>query len=118
MVTGQGDSIVAQPSAELFSVGNRRLLKVEQRADRGPLLPQRPKVKILGAQQTREYGLAEDHWLRSPQLGETGIGQYKAAIGSRLRACTLSGQQGETAIAVEVQGHMIRIAKLIPVRTA
>lgn len=235
MVTGQGDSIVAQPSAELFSVGNHRLLKVEQRADLGPLLlqratgsgatlprhpapvcracaplrhhllanptsgareaaaggqyrleagrsdvppsffmsqssvccaigsprllgnstgegwqrplaqqnpdclgllrlrrmgagvavlepvhhqPQRPKVKILGAQQTRAYGLAEDHWLRSPQLGGDRHRPVESRLSSRLRACTLSGQHGETAIAVEVQGRMIRIAKPIPVRTA
>lgn len=64
----------------------------------------------MASQKTTGYGRRS--------LVETGIGQYKAAIGSRLRACTLSGQQGETAIAVEVQGHMIRIAKLIPVRTA
>lgn len=76
------------------------------------------KVKILGAQQTRAYDLAEDHWLRSSQLGGDRHRPIESRLGSRLRACTLSGQQGETAIAVEVQGRMIRIAKPIPVRTA
>ena len=51
-------------------------------------------------------------------LAETGIGRYKAAIGPRLRARTLPGQQGEAAIAVAVQGRMIRAAKPISVRVA
>jgi hypothetical protein len=51
-------------------------------------------------------------------LAETGIGRYKAAIGPRLRARTLTGQQGEAAIAVEVLNHMIRTAKPISVRVA
>ena len=51
-------------------------------------------------------------------LAETGIGRYKAAIGPRLRARTLAGQQGEAAIAVEVLNRMIRTAKPISVRVA
>ena len=51
-------------------------------------------------------------------LAETGIGRYKAAIGLRLRARTLPGQQGEAAIAVEVLNRMIRTAKPISVRVA
>ena len=43
-------------------------------------------------------------------LAETGIGQYKAAIGPRLRARTLPGQQGEVALAVEVLNRMTRTA--------
>ena len=51
-------------------------------------------------------------------LVETGIGRYKAAIGSRLRARTLPGQQGEVALAVKVLNRMIRTAKPISVRSA
>ena len=51
-------------------------------------------------------------------LAETGIGRYKAAIGPRLRARTLLGQQGEAAIAVAVLNRMIRTAKPISVRVA
>ena len=51
-------------------------------------------------------------------LAETGIGRYKAAIGPRLRARTLLGQQGEVALAVEVLNRMIRTAKPVSVRSA
>jgi hypothetical protein len=51
-------------------------------------------------------------------LVETTIGRYKASIGSRLRARTLSGQQGEVAIAVEALNCMMRTAKPISVRVA
>ena len=51
-------------------------------------------------------------------LAETGIGRYKAAIGPRLRARTLTGQQGEAAIAVKALNHMIKTAKPISVRVA
>ena len=44
-------------------------------------------------------------------MAETGIDGYEAAIGSRLRARTLSGQQDEAALAVEVLNRMIRTAK-------
>jgi len=51
-------------------------------------------------------------------LAETGIGRYKAAIGPRLRARTLPGQQGEVALAVEVLNRMIRTAKPVSIRPA
>ena len=51
-------------------------------------------------------------------LAETGIGRYKAAIGPRLRARTLPGQQDEVALAVEVLNRMIRTAKPVSVRSA
>ena len=51
-------------------------------------------------------------------LAETGIGRYKAAIGPRLRARTLPGQQGEAALAVEVLNRLIRTAKPVSVRSA
>jgi hypothetical protein len=51
-------------------------------------------------------------------LAETGIGRYKAAIGPRLRARTLLGQQGEAALAVGVLNRMIRTAKPVSVRSA
>ena len=69
------------------SVGTWRLVRL-----------QRPPYASLQAART-DIGLAE-----------TGIGRYKAAIGPQLRARILSGQQGEVALAVEVQGRNIRAA--------
>jgi Transposase DDE domain len=51
-------------------------------------------------------------------LAETGIGRYKAAIGPRLRARTLPGQQGEVTLAAAVLNRMIRTAKPASVRSA
>ncbi len=49
---------------------------------------------------------------------ETAVGRYKGPVGPRLRARTLSAQQGEAAIAAEVLNRMIRVAKPISVRVA
>jgi hypothetical protein len=49
-------------------------------------------------------------------LAETAIGRYKRLIGAKLRARTLSGQQGKAAIAVAVLNRMIRVAKPVTVR--
>ena len=62
-------------------------------------------------------------WQRATRYGrrslaETGSGRYKAAIGPKLRARTLPGRQGEVALAVDVQGRMIRTAKPASVRSA
>jgi hypothetical protein len=51
-------------------------------------------------------------------LAETAMGRYKGIIGSGLRARTLSTQQGETALAVEILNRMIRVAKPASVRIA
>jgi hypothetical protein len=60
-------------------------------------------------------------WQRATGYGrrslvETAIGRYKQLIGATLRARTLSGQQGEAAIAVAVLNRMIRVAKPVSVR--
>jgi len=60
-------------------------------------------------------------WQRATQYGrrnlvETAIGRYKHLIGPKLRAPTLPGQQGETALAVAVLNRMIRTAKPVCVR--
>ena len=44
------------------------------------------------------------------------IGRYKRLIGAKLRTRTLSGQQGEAAIAVAALNRMIRVAKPVSVR--
>lgn len=49
-------------------------------------------------------------------LVETGIGRYKALIGTKLRARTPVNQQGEAAIAVELLNRMIETAKPISIR--
>jgi Transposase DDE domain len=59
---------------------------------------------------------ATDYGRRS--LAETAVGRYKGLIGSRLCACALANQQGETALGVEVLNRMIRVAKPASVRIA
>jgi hypothetical protein len=60
-------------------------------------------------------------WQRATGYGrrslvETAIGRYKRLVGATLRASTLSGQQGEAAMAVAVLNRMIRVAKPVSVR--
>ena len=64
----------------------------------------------MGWQRTTGYGRRS--------LIETAIGRYKHLIGSKLRARTLPGQQGEAALAVAVLNRMIRTAKPVSVRRA
>jgi len=49
---------------------------------------------------------------------ETAMARYKHLIGPKLRARSLSEQQGEVAIAVAVLNTMIRTAKPVSVRIA
>ena len=49
-------------------------------------------------------------------LAETAMSRWKHLIGPKLRARTLSGQQGEAAIAVSVLNRMTRTAKPVSVR--
>ena len=51
-------------------------------------------------------------------LVETAIGRYGHIIGSKLRARSSNGQQGEVVIAVQVLNRMIRIAEPISVRSS
>ena len=58
-------------------------------------------------------------WQRATGYGrrnhaETAMGRYKHLIGPKLRARTLSGQQGEVAIGVSVLNRMIRQANQSP----
>ena len=46
------------------------------------------------------------------------MSRWKRLIGPKLRARTLSGQQGEAAIAVSVLNRMTRAAKPVSVRGA
>ena len=60
-------------------------------------------------------------WQRATGYGrrslvETAIGRYKHLIGSKLRARSLTAQQGEVAIAVKALNRMIRVAKPLSVR--
>ncbi len=60
-------------------------------------------------------------WQRATGYGrrnhaETAMGRYKHLIGPRLRARTLSGQQGEVAIGVSVLNRMIQTGKPVCVR--
>ncbi len=62
-------------------------------------------------------------WQRATGYGrrshaETAVGRCKAIIGPKLRARTLSAQQGEAAIAVEALNRMIPVAKPTSVRVA
>ena len=51
-------------------------------------------------------------------LVETTIGRTKHIIGPKLRARSSDGQQGETAIAVQILSRMTRIAKAVSTRRA
>ena len=51
-------------------------------------------------------------------LVETAMSRWKGLIGPKLRARTLSGQQGEAAIAVSVLNRMTHTAKPVSVRVA
>ena len=60
-------------------------------------------------------------WQRATGYGrrnhaETTMGRYKHLIGPRLRARTLSGQEGEVAISVSVLNRMIQTGKPVSVR--
>jgi Transposase DDE domain len=60
-------------------------------------------------------------WQRETNYGrrnlvETGIGRYKAAIGTKLHARTPVNQQAEAAIAIEALNRMIRTAKPVSIR--
>jgi hypothetical protein len=46
------------------------------------------------------------------------MNRWKHLIGPKLRARTLSGQQGEVALAVSVLNRMTRTAKPVSVRVA
>ncbi len=53
---------------------------------------------------------------RRRALAETAMGRWKHLIGPRLRACSLSGQQGEAALTVSVPNRMTRTVKPVSVR--
>ena len=88
-----------------------------------------PSTEDAGAQNQRDRHIrfiaerGRMAWQREAGYGrrshaETAVGRYKALIGPKLRARTLSAQQGEAAIGVEVLNRMIRIAKPVSVRVA
>jgi hypothetical protein len=73
-------------------------------------------IRLIREQGRSAWREATEYGKRS--LVETAIGRYKALIGPRLRARTLSNQQGEVARGVEVLNRMIRVAKPVSVRIA
>src|SRR5918994_1515495 len=73
-------------------------------------------IRLIQEQGRSAWREATEYGKRS--LVETAIGRYKALIGPRLRARTLSNQQGEIARGVEVLNRMIRVAKPVSVRIA
>src|SRR5215203_4559395 len=73
-------------------------------------------IRLIQEQGRSAWRKATGHGRRS--LVETAIGRYKAMIGPRLRARTLTNQQGEVALGSEVLNRMIRVAKPVSVRIA
>ena len=73
-------------------------------------------IRLIREQGRSAWCKATGYGRRS--FAETAIGRYKALIGPRLRARTLSNQQGEIARGVEVLNRMIRVAKPASVRIA
>jgi transposase len=79
----------------------------------------------LPSQRDKHIQLVADEgrmgWQRATRYGrrslvETAIGRYKHLIGSKLRARSLTAQQGEVAITVKALNRMIRVAKPLSVR--
>ena len=73
-------------------------------------------IRLIREQGRSAWREATEYGKRS--LVETAIGRYKALIDPRLRARTLSNQQGEIARGVEVLNRMIQVAKPVSVRIA
>ena len=73
-------------------------------------------IRLIREQGRSAWREATEYGKRS--LVETAIGRYKALIGPRLRARTLSNQQGEVARGVGVLNRMIQVAKSVSVRIA
>ena len=93
----------------------RRSAVLSSQADTAP--SQRDgHIRLIREQGRSAWREAAEYGKRS--LVETAIGRYKALIGPRLRARTLSNQQGEIARGVEVLNRMIRVAKPVSVRIA
>jgi hypothetical protein len=71
-------------------------------------------IQLIAEQGRMAWQKATGYGRRS--LAETAVGRYKRIIGPKLHARTLSAQQGEAALAVEVLNRMIRVAKPVSVR--
>ncbi len=76
--------------------------------------PRDRHIQLIAKQGRMAWQQASGYGRRS--LVETAIGRYKHLIGPKLRARTLSGQQGEAALAVATLNRMIRTAKPVFVR--
>ena len=71
-------------------------------------------IRLIQEQGRSAWRRATGHGRRS--LVEMAIGRYKVLLGPRLRARTLTNQQGEVALGVGVLNRMIRVAKPVSVR--
>ena len=73
-------------------------------------------VRLMAEKGRMEWQRLTGYGRRS--LAETAMGRWKHLIGPKLRARTLSCQQGEVALAVLMLNRMIRTAKPVSVRIA
>src|SRR5215211_8686907 len=102
-------------SAPSIVIPPRRSAILSSQADTDP--SQRDgHIRFIREQGRSAWPKATEYGRRS--LVETAIGRYKALIGPRLRARTLTNQQGEVALGSEVLNRMIRVAKPVSVRIA
>jgi len=76
--------------------------------------PRDRQIQLIAKQGRMAWQQASGYGRRS--LVETAIGRHKHLIGPKLRARTLSGQQGEAALAAATLNRMIRTAKPASVR--
>ena len=105
-----------QPDPSLDVVIPPRASAVPSTAD-----PSQHTARDRHIQLMAEKGCME--WQRQSRYGrralaETAVSHWRHLIGPKLRARTLSGQQGEAAIAVSVLNRMTRTAKPISVRVS
>ena len=105
VVAGQGDGMVAQPGAELFGIGNRRLTEAEQGADLGPLPLQRA-IGGAGQQQGRATRRRHAERARQPRhhvLADLAGGAREAAAGAEEQQHDGEAQPAGPALGLDQQ---------------
>lgn len=84
--------------------------------DNGAQSPRNRHIRLMAERGRRGWQKATGYGRRNQ--AETAIARYKHLISPKLRARSLSAQQGEAAIAVAMLNTMIQTAKPVSVRFA
>ena len=105
-----------QPDPSLDVVIPPRASAVPSTADPAKWTARDRHVRLMAETGRMEWQRRTGYGRRA--LAETAMSRWKHLIGPKLRARTLSGQQGEAALAVSVLNRMTRTAKPVSVRVA